>query len=364
VLHAPDTSILLANAQASAMLGLSLDQMRGKVAIDPAWRFVREDLTTMPVEEYPVARVLATSAPVVNQVIGADRPATGDLAWALVNAYPVFRGSGELLHVVVTFVDITQRRALEAQLAMTSRLATLGTLVAGVAHEINNPLTSEMADQGMALEVVREVRERLHGDLPVDRRAEGHALDGVVEALEDAQESGARIAQIVKDLSVFGRPDVKRQRVRLMDVIDGAMRWLPSTVARSASIQVENGGAPDVIVSVGQVEQILVNLVTNAAKATPEGQHDTIIVRVGPGLPGMARVEVIDHGIGVDPAIRDHIFDPFFTTRPAGPRRGSGLGLAICQSIVTAHGGTLTVESEVGKGSTFRLELPATPVEA
>jgi signal transduction histidine kinase len=96
----------------------------------------------------------------------------------------------------------------------------------------------------------------------------------------------------------------------------------------------------------------------------PEGQRDTIIVRVGASLPGMARVEVIDHGVGVDPAIRDHIFDPFFTTRPAGPDRGSGLGLAICQAIVTAHGGTLTFESEVGKGSTFRMELPAAPADA
>jgi two-component system NtrC family sensor kinase len=107
-----------------------------------------------------------------------------------------------------------------------------------------------------------------------------------------------------------------------------------------------------------------VNLVTNAAKATPEGQRDTVVVRVGPGRPGMARVEVIDHGIGIDPAIRDHIFDPFFTTRPAGPARGTGLGLAICQSIATAHGGTLTFESEVGKGSRFVVELPGAPTEA
>jgi two-component system NtrC family sensor kinase len=106
------------------------------------------------------------------------------------------------------------------------------------------------------------------------------------------------------------------------------------------------------------------NLVTNAAKATPEGQRDTVIVRVGPSLSGMARMEVIDHGGGVDPAIRDHIFEPFFTTRPSGPNRGSGLGLAICHAIVTAHGGTLTVQSEVGKGSTFTLELPAAPAEA
>ncbi len=260
--------------------------------------------------------------------------------------------------------DVTEARALQMRLAVAARMSALGTLVSGVAHEINNPLAAEMADQGIALEVVREVRERLRGDSPVDRGAEGRALDGVVEALKDAQESGARIAQIVNDLTVFGRPDAKRQRSRLIDIVDGAMRWLPATVARSAAITVEDGGGPDVTASPGQIEQILVNLVTNAAKATPEGQRGVVVVRVGPGQPGMARVEVIDHGVGVDPAIRNHVFDPFFTTRPTGPGRGSGLGLAICQAIATAHGGTLTFESEVGMGSTFRVELPAAPAEA
>jgi len=78
----------------------------------------------------------------------------------------------------------------------------------------------------------------------------------------------------------------------------------------------------------------------------------------------MARLDVVDHGIGVDPSIRDQVFDPFFTTRPVGEGRGAGLGLAICSAIAAAHGGTLTMESEVGKGSTFRLELPVAPAEA
>jgi signal transduction histidine kinase len=260
--------------------------------------------------------------------------------------------------------DVTEAHALQTKLAVASRLAALGTLVSGVSHEINNPLAAEMADQGLALEVVREVRERLRTGSSDDGGDEGRSLDGVVEALEDAMESGERIARIVRDLTVFGRPGAKRERARLMDVVDGTMRWLPPTVARLASILVEGAGAPDVIVSAGQIEQILVNLVTNAAKATPEGKRDTVIVRVGPGLPGMARLEVIDHGVGIDPAIRDRIFDPFFTTRPVGPERGTGLGLAICQAIATSHGGTLTFESEVGKGSTFRLELPAAPEEA
>ncbi len=106
------------------------------------------------------------------------------------------------------------------------------------------------------------------------------------------------------------------------------------------------------------------NLVTNAAKAARPGMPGEVVIRVGSGAPGMARLDVVDHGVGIDPAILERIFNPFFTTRPVGEGKGSGLGLAVSRSIVTAHGGTLTVESEVGKSSTFRMELPAAPLEA
>jgi two-component system NtrC family sensor kinase len=105
-----------------------------------------------------------------------------------------------------------------------------------------------------------------------------------------------------------------------------------------------------------------VNLVTNAANATPEGMRGAIVIRIGVGEPGMARLDVIDHGNGIEPAVMARIFEPFFTTRDVG--KGMGLGLSICHSIVTHHGGTLTATSEVGKGSTFRVELPVATEEA
>jgi PAS domain S-box-containing protein len=260
--------------------------------------------------------------------------------------------------------DVTDTRALQAQVALTSRLAALGTLVAGVAHEINNPLAAALSDQDLALGAVRKLRERLRGSGALDREAEVHHLDEVVEELGEAQEAGRRIERIVKDLKVFGRPNQKdaRQRVRLIDVVDLAMRWLPAAISQTATVAVENGGAPDVVATAGQITQVVVNLVTNAAKATVEGTRGAIVIRVGPGKPGMARLEVIDLASGIEPAVLSHIFEPFFTTSDVG--KGTGLGLSICHSIVTAHGGTLTVQSEVGKGSTFRVELPVAPVEA
>jgi PAS domain S-box-containing protein len=286
----------------------------------------------------------------------------GRIVWVRAIGKPVRDESGALTGFVGALVDVTEPRALQLQLSIASRLAALGTLVAGVAHELNNPLAATLAEQGVGIEITREVQAHLRQDAALDRVEESRRLDEVVDALREAQESGQRIARIVRDLTTYGRPDSGRARTRLVDVMEGASRWLPAFVRAAATLQVEDAGAPEVVVAKGQMEQVVVNLVTNAAHATPPGRHGAITVRVGPGAPGMARLEVVDQGVGMEPSLLERIFDPFFTTRVTG--KGMGLGLAICQSIVVSHGGTLTVQSEVGKGSTFRVELPAAPADA
>ncbi len=122
VVHDPDTSIMLANKTASTLLGLSIDQMRGKMAIDPAWKFVREDGSTLPVYDYPVARVVTTRLPVRSLVLGINRPAVGgfDRVWVIVNAFPEFESRDQLRRIVVTFADITDRKNSEEKLILSS----------------------------------------------------------------------------------------------------------------------------------------------------------------------------------------------------------------------------------------------------
>ena len=238
----------------------------------------------------------------------------------------------------------------------------MGTLVAGVAHEINNPLSALTSNTGTALEDVREFQRILRGGAALDRERLLSRSAEVLEMLVDVSTSAERIARIVKDLTILGRPDQPRERVHLEDVVSGAVNWLPATVVGRASIRTEFEKVPQVIASASQIEQVLINLVTNAALSFPEGRPGAVVVRLAPGASGRVRLEVTDDGPGIARDLMERIFEPFFTTRPLG--KGTGLGLSICNAIVSAHEGLLTVESEPGKGSTFRVELPAAPAEA
>ena len=283
--------------------------------------------------------------------------ADGGVDWVRWEIHPWRDAAGSIGGLVLLSEVITERRAMEARLAATARLAAMGSLVSGLAHEINNPLAVELSSLGIAAEEVREVRARVAGGEALDRDALLRDLDDVLDVLDDAHDGSRRIARIVKDLNLFGRTDVRRERVPLRDVVDDALRWLPAPLAQRAEIRVEASGAPEVLATPGHLEQVVTHLLTNAARATPAGRKGNVTIRIGAAGPGMAFLEVADQGVGMDDEIRKRVFDPFFTTSEVG--QGRGLGLPICHAIVTAHGGTLSVDTAVGKGSTFRLEIPA-----
>ena len=276
-------------------------------------------------------------------------------------ASPLHDDAGQIASYIGVLVDVTEQRALQSQLEITRRLSALGTLVAGIGHEVNNPLGAAIASDGFAAEEVGRLLEQVRRGEDVPRETLELALGRVAESLADAQDADQRVARVVRDLTSFGRSDAHRKRIRMVDVVDAAMRWLPTAVAGAATLQVEMGDVPDVVGSAGQLQQVIVNLVTNAAKSIPAGRRGLVTLRVAPGSSGTVRVEVVDDGVGIAPDVLDRVFDPFFTTRKVGD--GMGLGLAISHAIVTAHSGTITASSEVGAGSTFRVELPAAPAE-
>jgi PAS domain S-box-containing protein len=243
--------------------------------------------------------------------------------------------------------DITQRKEIEARLAQSERLAALGTLLAGIAHEMNNPLSYTLLGIEQAIEATRGAA------IPDDVAAK------LAEALEGARHGATRVAAVIGQIRASSRRNAEDQGpVALRAVVEAALRVTHNEVHHRARLLTDFRDVPLVVGSAQRLEQVFLNLIMNAVQALPDGRAENeihVAMRTGPG--GEAIVEVSDNGPGVAEDIRSRIFDPFFTTKSVG--LGLGLGLSICHGIVTAHGGTIGVTSEGGRGSSFRVVLPS-----
>ena len=247
---------------------------------------------------------------------------------------------------------------INARLLQAEKLAAVGTLAAGVGHEINNPLAY----------VLNNVTW-VHGELSKLATASAVcAPPGVAESirelelpLADALEGVQRVQRIVADLRTFSRPQtVRRQeQVKLERVLELALNMAAGTLRHRARVEREYASVPDVLGDASRLGQLFLNLVMNAAQALPEGNPEEYLLRVciAPADEGDAVVvEVTDSGEGIPADVLPRIFDPFFTTKPVGV--GIGMGLSISHAIAEAHGGSIQVESEPGRGTTFRVRLP------
>lgn len=260
-------------------------------------------------------------------------------------------GSGKAYRMLGAVSDVTERRHMEARLLLADRMASLGTLAAGVAHEINNPLAYMVANVDFA-------RQEL--------RARGAArVDALVAALDEAAEGGARVRHIVSGLKTFSRADDGALGpVEVDRVIQLVVRMAQQQIRGKARLVLDLGPVPPVHANEAQLGQVILNLLVNAAQALPDGNEAENEIRVSTAAapPDRVRIEVRDTGPGIAPELRSRIFDPFFTTKPIG--EGTGLGLAICHGIVASFGGEIGVESEVGHGACFRVLLPAWRADA
>ena len=263
-----------------------------------------------------------------------------------------------------------ERVKLQEQLLISDRMASVGTLAAGVAHEINNPLAALMANLEFAAQEVSSLENELtahagNGQQPAlpATLVTAH-LTEIAEPLRDARESAERMRQIVRDLKVFSRSDEdKKGPVDIRRVLESSLRMAWNEIRHRAQLRKEYGEVPPVDGNEARLGQVFLNLIVNAAQALPEGRADKNEIRVVTRSvePGRVIVEVHDTGCGIPPTVLPRIFDPFFTTKDVGV--GTGLGLAICHRIITGLGGTITVQSEVGKGTTFCTTLPSATEE-
>jgi signal transduction histidine kinase len=258
----------------------------------------------------------------------------------------------DLAFGIATLRARAERDRATAHLVVADRMATVGTLAAGVAHEINNPLAYMTA----ALEFLHEELVTLEKSVPSGRLGEA------AQALAEAREGAGRVKHVVRDLKTFSRVEEERRtRVDLQPVIESSINMAFNEIKYRARLVKDYGPTPPIFANEARLGQVFLNLLINAAQAIPEGRTHENEIRITTRTDdeGRAVVEVKDTGSGISPAIIGRIFDPFFTTKPIGV--GTGLGLSITRNIVRALGGEVTAESKVGQGTTFRVTLPAAP---
>jgi PAS domain S-box-containing protein len=252
---------------------------------------------------------------------------------------------------VVVLRDVTERKQLEARLMMSDRLETMGRLVAGVAHEINNPLAYVQAN-------LRALQGELGGAGPPEQERR--------ELLDETLDGTRRIQAIVKDLLAFSRNGGDHDALTAVNVeatLDSALHIAQVHVTHArASVVRQYAGVGTVMAVEARLGQVFLNLVMNAVQALPPS-HERREVVVSTRHEGeKVVVGVRDFGAGMTPEVRARLFTPFFTTKPVG--KGTGLGLSIVHTIVTGLGGEIRVESEKGEGALFEVVLPRAPRSA
>jgi signal transduction histidine kinase/CheY-like chemotaxis protein len=252
--------------------------------------------------------------------------------------------------IIAVIRSTTKDKEMQAKLLVADRMASLGTLAAGVAHEINNPLTYLVGN----LEYAIEELPALLGDRQDD---DAKAL---TQALADARVGAQRVTTIARGLRMFSRGDDDRTGpVDVGEVVESAVKLAMNELRHRARVVRELSKVPPVLGSEGRLVQVVLNLLVNAAHAIQAGHVDDNLVHVSTSVDEASQVVITvrDTGCGMPESVVARIFEPFFTTKDVGV--GTGLGLSICHGIVTSLGGTLTAESEVGKGTVFRVALPA-----
>lgn len=272
------------------------------------------------------------------ELVNRDR--TGTQHPVLLTITAIRGEGGSITHFLGVAVDLTEQRQLERQAMHSDRLVSLGQLAAGVAHEINTPLANVML-------IAESVR----------RRTADPWTRGRVDSLLVQTESAARIVRGLLDFA--RRPEPKVGEVDLGGSIRTVVSFLKGKQPAGAELDVALPAEPvRVRGDRDQLNQVITNLLNNAYDAL--NGPGRVEVRLA-AEPKWVHVTVRDNGVGIPPEVRGHLFEPFFTTKPEG--KGTGLGLAICHGIVQSHGGTIEVESELGKGSTFSVHLPRIPPE-
>jgi len=311
-----------------------------------------------PCEDCRLARILRDKTPLTLTIKHDNR-------FLEVHAVPVYNDQHEVEGILEFYRDVTLERTYEQQLQQADKLASLGQLVSGIGHEINNPnqfirgnikiIKQSLEDM---LPIIDEYYQS-HADLEIARLKYGFFRQHIMTLVDDMAHGSERIKKIVESLRTFVRKDegLPVDTVDINTLIEASARLVHNQVHKNADIELDLAeGLPTFLGNSQKIEQVLINLIVNAGDAMVEGRKGLIKLKTMAD-DGHVVVEIEDNGCGMDEKTLKQIFDPFFTTKRA--KGGTGLGLAIAYKIIEEHDGTVSVTSRPGKGTRFIIKIPA-----
>jgi nitrogen fixation negative regulator NifL len=339
-----DTSVRYANPAFEKLTGFTLAEIAGSKAPHPWWPEGKKKL---------IVAALRDAVEHGGRRSGNEhnfRKKNGERFWVTIESAPVIH-EGKPVYLIISLLDITERKQaeekekqLQRELYLAQRLASVGELAAGVAHEINNPLTGVL---GFSQRLMRKSKD-----------------EGFKRDLEIINTEARRAADVVQNLLTFARRrQPKKEQANINDIAQRTLE-LRTYAMQTSNIEVTTALAPSlpkIMVDFPQIQEVFLNIILNAEQAMSEANGRGRLVIKTRRLKDYVRVSFADDGPGIPPKNLDKIFDPFFTTR--ADRGGTGLGLSACHGIVTEHGGRIYARSKPGEGATFIVELPLSPSE-
>jgi PAS domain S-box-containing protein len=337
----PDGRILEVNPACARMMGFSTpEEMRDTSS---------EELFLEPMERQAFLEELARGGEPCSEL--RLRRRDGATLWVVIRARQ--RSGLDGVEVIEgTVLDVTAIKEGEAGLLQAGRLAAVGALAAGVAHEVNSPLAGILANLAFALEALPGLG------------VEDETAREVTAALEDARAAAERLRDIVRDLRLFARTDEgDRGPLSVSAVLEATLGLVANQLRHRARVVRVLGDAPQVVATASSLGQAFLNLLLDAAQAIPEGAASRHEIRVSLGRDpsGGALVEISHSGAGMTPEALARAFDPHRPRQPGGP---AGMGLPVARAVIETLGGSVTLESEPGRGTTARVRLPPAPPPA
>jgi len=314
----------------------------------------------VPCEDCRLSRIIRDKTPITLTMKNEDK-------FLQVHALPVYNTEHEVDGILEFYRDVTLEKTYEQQLQQADKLASLGQLVSGIGHEINNPNqfirgNVKIIKQSLEdiLPILDEYRDS-HPDLKIARLKYEFFRQHIMTLVDDMDHGSERIKGIVEGLRGFARKDegLLIDTVDVNTLIEASTRLVHNEIHKRADIELDLvEHLPAFTGNSQKIEQVLINLLVNAGQAIPDDRKGLITIRTRLETPGVVVIEISDNGKGMNEKTRKQIFDPFFTTKRA--RGGTGLGLAIAYRIIEEHKGNITVTSKLGEGTTFTIRIPTT----